>query len=145
MREIKFRGQMVTGEWVYGWLTKDMEGSTAYYPECSYRVHWETEGGGQANGPVKNETVGQYTGMDDRKENPIYEGDIVTYNLHIDKQNEPASVAVVAFIFAAFQVFMQKRQVEYHAYLGDCTNIEVIGNIHDNPELWEVDDDKKQT
>jgi len=128
MREIIFRGR--DESWHYGNLVRLKYGSN-YIESDGETYH------------VDFRTVGQYTGMDDRKENPIYEGDIVTYNLHIDKQNEPASVAVVAFIFAAFQVFMQKRQVEYHAYLGDCTNIEVIGNIHDNPELWEVDDDKK--
>jgi len=135
MREIKFRGQMTTGEWVYGYLTKDIGGSTAYYKECSYRISWYPDTGGQANAPVKNDTIGQFTGLHDRDGREIYEGDIVTL------QSWKPSTMQIRFIEGAFCLADSDEycvaDIHYVQHAGRPIAI-IIGNIHDNPELLTI-------
>jgi len=68
MREILFRGKRDdTGEWIYGYYKVGMTGRTTIYTleECLHEVI--------------PETVGQYVGLTDKKENKIFEGDIVRF------------------------------------------------------------------
>ena len=81
MREYLFRGlrDTETGgtDFVYGNLSVDDNQDCAYYETHPDRIHWRTETGGHANAPVRKGTVGQYTGINDRKGSKIFEGDIV--------------------------------------------------------------------
>ena len=60
MREIKFRGMDANGNMRYGRLSQDKPNSTVYYTEYSQRICWD-----DCNIPVKNSTLGQYTGLKD--------------------------------------------------------------------------------
>lgn len=76
---------------------------------------------------VVPETVGQYIGIKDDREDNIFEGDIVM----IYWENKDSEKMVVSFGDGAFMF-------NEYAFCGlGKVNIEKIGNIHDNPELLE--------
>lgn len=130
MREIKFRGKFIdTGEWIYGNLIgKDVivgeivEWDSDYF--CT--EFWQK---------VNPETVGQYTGLKDRNGKEIYEGDIVWYS---DEFNRIAKVELVPECGTGH--YIRTSGSGYYA-LNPSTvkihDIEVIGNIFENPELLE--------
>ena len=136
MRKIKFRGQMTTGEWVYGLPHLDLEGSTAYWNECSYRICWNPESGGQANAPIKNGTLCQFTGLKDKNGIEIYEDDIV-------KSNQLIGTYTVFFKNGSFGLMgnddaegiSRSRNIGFHSFSHmKEENIEVIGNLRKKSE-----------
>lgn len=122
MREILFRGRDIAGNWHYGVplvFTEDYVCMTAPH---TY------------NKAVIPETVGQYTGLTDKNGKRIFEGDIVTglflFGLSVN--------AVVTFQDGAFGLEWYRGNIKtFDAFTSIC-NVEyqVIGNIHDNPELF---------
>jgi uncharacterized phage protein (TIGR01671 family) len=138
MREIKFRGQMTTGKWVFGLPHLDLPNSTAYFNECSYRICWNPESGGQSNAPIKNGTLCQFTGLQDRNGNDIYENDLVTIT---DPYNNNTAKGMAKVIFSTDYVggWVASIDGETGLNIGTRTNyIEVFGNIFDNSELFEL-------
>lgn len=117
MREILFRGKaQYTGEWVEGGYVKDVINTYIYNRHKKRRMQ-----------AVDLETVGQYTGLTDKNGKKIFEGDI----LAIGENGERYQTVSVSFKDGAFRVS------HYAINLLGSRNIEseVIGNIHDNPEL----------
>ena len=115
MREIKFRGKRNdNGEWVYGWYVG--------YSNAMGYIHGDYVDKNEV-WQVDAETVGQYTGLKDKKGVEIYEGDLLQF-----EDYPPQEVVWEDGGFA----------VEDY-YLADWYDgAVVIGNIHDNPELMEV-------
>lgn len=123
MREIKFRGKAShSGEWLFGYLINicgnyhilgkdDMREDGHHVAQDSDRPTW-----------VDIETVGQYTGLTDKNGKEIYEGDII---LHKDMV-KPYHVIYNVHQFTPNDGF---RSLSYPKHW------EVVGNIHDNPEL----------
>lgn len=119
MREILFRGkQNYNGEWITGYLVD------------SYCI-----GNWLLCEPVITETVGQYTGLTDKNGKKIFEGDIVTGLFSFGMEVK----AVVAFQDGAFGLRWSRGGAEQFSAFASICNIEfqVIGNVHDNPELLE--------
>lgn len=85
---------------------------------------------------VEPETVGAFTGMKDKFNNDIYEGDIVSF-----KRN---ALGWVTERVGDVRYYDKLPIFYIMATTGDawdwveCYDIEVIGNVHDNPELLEV-------
>jgi uncharacterized phage protein (TIGR01671 family) len=120
MRPIEFRGKRVdNGEWLYGYFLKktlcDGEG------ECSY-IKFD---GGSLR--VIDETVGQFTGLKDENGKKIYEGDVVKW-IDSDKRER------IDFVkWKNGGMILCNAQYAVGVYL--FNDLEIIGNIHDNPEL----------
>lgn len=121
MRVIKFRGKDATGQkgWVYGDLVHNMKVTATGVAPCVMVGGYE----------VVPETVGEFTGLHDKNGEEIYEGDIINCG-------GCKPLFEVRFV----------RGVFYFLWSGDLDNefppvkfrplyAEVVGNIHDNPEL----------
>jgi uncharacterized phage protein (TIGR01671 family) len=127
-RVIKFRGLNANNEFVYGLPSLDAVNSTAYYKEYSQRVCWIPESGGYANQPVKNGTLGQFTGLTDKNGVEIYEGDICIWYV-----NDLERLGEVYYHSQSFE--MRSPSMGYIGWDANRGEIEVVGNIYQNPEL----------
>ena len=121
-REIKFRGKVfLKEEWVYGDLVKTK----------NFVAIKKTNGDYFRPTQVSPNTVGQYTGLKDCNDKEIYEGDIVIIGNNLK--------AVVIWFNGSFR--FQDELSSKATYLDDIGaimrdyDVQVIGNIHDNPEL----------
>ena len=129
MREIIFRAKCIdNGEWVYGVpIKKALAGShDGYYP----KIIPECDGRHQTiySTAIKEETLGQYTGLTDKNGTKIFEGDII--------RDADGDVMIVKWLTeGATFVLEPKPYVSVHFYSTLPSEIEVIGNVHDNPEL----------
>lgn len=145
MRKILFRGKRIdNGEWVYGFYENIPEHHIDKLSGKDYIVSIN-------NGllmEVIPETVGQYTGLTDKNGKKIFEGDIVKYNLWDDKFDY--CEVKFGYFYAAMDSYNGGPALGF--YLADINGkaddigffenlykfVEVIGNIHDNPEFLEV-------
>lgn len=132
MREIKFRGMNFCGNWVYG----DLRHDRMCMPDGKLQEYISVCGE-----PVSPKSFGQYTGMKDAKGKEIYEGDILLYRLPenmIALNNSDKSV--VFYGHGMFLVSHGKIEFSVNKVLGvHGDDAVVIGNVHDNPELLEVE------
>ena len=119
MREIKFRGKRLNdGEWVEGNFVKGCIDNFAYIVEfgnkdlCRNYVE------------VIPETVGQYTGFDDKNGKKVFEGDILKAEIWWE-QGGCYPHTETCFTEATFP----------NMYKNHFEKFEVVGNIYDNPEL----------
>ena len=128
MREILFRGKhSEKSRWDYGDLYMD-HGRT--YIASRDMMH-----GVRVHGEVIPDTVGQYTGLTDKNGTKIFEGDIVKLRLLAAKMEWKG---VCEYRNGAFGLAWQYAGERYCTFAGTCNaEYEVLGNIHDNPELME--------
>lgn len=131
-REILFRGKRVdNGEWVYGAFVPDAlemlkgaRGLDGFIRRCN------AESGEVEMFEVDRETVGRFTGLTDKNGWKIFEWDIVR---HV----ESGKNGRVSYMpeYCGFLIYCKSDNLYCWLYNNDFTKIEVIGNIHDNPEL----------
>ena len=123
MREILFKAKRKdNGEWVEGFYAK---GSTRHciLPHLGGYPKWD----------VDENTICQYTGLTDKNGNKIWENDVV--------KDVDGSIGKILYgeNIASFLIYYEN--VCHEIALGkkniSMLDIEVIGNIFDNPELLE--------
>ena len=160
MREILFRGQTrkkgqkvwmdgtpVDGEWVYGGVLQGVGDFSIIY------------GGKNQNDPgedlqkwcVYTDTLGQFTGLTDKNGKKIFEGDVVKAVIVRDlgggtENRQEAGIigydkiGVIGLITEYDGTIPVWSDFFQELTLSGCIDdfwFEVIGNIHDNPELLE--------
>ena len=125
MREIKFRGKRIdNGEWVYGYIVKVASPCglgwvmhiPAKDPDDNHRVV-----------QVNPSTIGQYTGLKDKNGTEIYEGNIV--------QNIYGDIFTVEYYGEHWYGYVLTASDGCVGHLYEYDEYEIIGTIHDNPEL----------
>ena len=126
MREILFRGKRIdNGEWVEGCF---IEPNAIFSKDCASGSFGTIKGIKQSIGLdvylVNPETVGQFTGLTDKNGVKIFEGDI------LQDKNEYGTLNCFVVYEHHYWRFRGKN-----VYLNFHSEMLVIGNIHDNPEL----------
>ena len=135
MREILFRGKRIdNGEWITGYYAKQSNhacfANELKYTHFIYKdVFMDWNLGGLCETEVDPKTIGQYTGLNDKNGNPIFEGDIV--------KGYWGTIFTVFYDECRLQLRAKtqlgiERDIDYYQGANDS---EVIGNIYDNPEL----------
>ena len=138
MREIEFRAKgLFKDRWYYG-----------YFVDCKRNmrcqiVNLDEEKCDLAH-YVRKDTVGQYIGLKDKNGNKIFEGDIVRddygiYQILFDRYGWDSGAGLTGFIGIHS---WEKPDIEGWYEANRCIDdneLEIIGNIYDNPELLEGD------
>ena len=128
MREILFRGKTPDGNWIYGtgWteflnLFPDRTGNLWLWSDHQWKE-------------IIHETLGQYTGLKDKNGKMIFEGDVVC-GINGSFNGCPCE-------WGPFPIEYDESEAKFRVPLwgthenNDRTHwFEIIGNIHDNPEL----------
>lgn len=139
MREILFRGKRTDDyEWIEGSLC-----TTIPSDEDFYTISYFDFEGYYIEEKVIPETVGQYTGLTDKNGKKIFEGDIVVCKQAING-NLIDYYVEIGFVEMKYGAFGLHRKQGYYRPFKDWLKdyeYEVIGNIHDNPELLKVGDE----
>ena len=134
MREILFRGKRLdNGEWVYGLLCR-VGDTYANIRRMDTEVLYS----------VLTNTIGQFTGLTDKNGKKIFEGDILTivhkYQSPFDDDtNEYTDITTDVVFFDDEGLCFSYGKSPFLCVVDNVTaEYEVIGNIHDNPEMLEV-------
>lgn len=131
MREILFRGKRLdNGEWV--------EGDICHHDGVVSYIGQHPADGSMVCYDLDPETVGQFTGLVDRSGKRIFEGDVVSTDLE-------RPYLIVEFRDGCFMFNVNDGGEDYYdimvPILREPQTVykygEVIGNIHDKPELLE--------
>lgn len=125
---IKFRGKgLIHNQWIYGGIGEDWNNLVSILP----KENWAK------GGYVDKNTVGQFSGLPDKNGKEIYEDDIVRWE-HDNK------LYVIRFQSGMFYASVEECNERIYGgfplhYFTDTAEegfkCEIVGNIHDNPEL----------
>jgi uncharacterized phage protein (TIGR01671 family) len=132
VEDCNYKGKFIHGDFAYGNCIRPIENvgddiikSYALYDELAFVK-------------VELETVGQFTGLLDKKGNKVFEGDIVSFYEVLGQQGfmKPFK-GVVKYGKGYYYVeYINERNRKGTWNLSSCWHLEVVGNIHDNGELY---------
>lgn len=126
MRTIKFRGKRIDGKgFAFGSLIlPNSENENTYI-----------QGWNGAKFKVIKESVGQFSGLHDKNGKEIYEGDIFKSILNSLGNELINPKLVYEELRWVLKDSSKNRNFEYLDYYEADTELEVVGNIYENPEL----------
>lgn len=126
MREIKFRGLRLDGKgWIYGDLVNQTTNAHSKIIDVGIKEH-------QCHPvEVKPSSVSQYTGLKDKEGKEIYEGSICRIRFY----DEGLKNGQVVFRVFHSGYYLEGDFGQYSMGTWEPSYIEIIGNIHENPEL----------
>ena len=133
MRVIKFRAKSImSGRWFYGDIMTQHnmhDVMIGVWNPVSLQNEWYS---------VDPETVGQFTGLYDKNYNEIYEGDLLLAKGFYDQVYDEEFYDLIGGLQYNTDGFYQIKDIPLWIIMDNKNpDIEVIGNIHENPELLE--------
>ena len=137
MREILFRGKRIdNGEWVEGYYVSKFYRTDKELSDYITIPYPDEENRGSDHFIVIPETVGQYTGLCDKNGKKIFEGDIVRIEISCNGEKVTEITRVgYDYKFCGFFPMRWENSCDGCDCYFAIEEIEIIGNIHDNPEL----------
>ena len=130
------------GEWIVGsliqtsylgsirsWISSEQEDKARLREISSNKAVWRAF-------EVRTDTICQCTGLKDKHGKLIWENDIV-FVKHTDGQEEYQENAKVSYTKRGFSPFSWEYYCDGCDVRCEILEVEVIGNIFDNPELFE--------
>ena len=127
-REIKFRGKNYENKWKYGDLVQEKWKQGKAIMIKKETTAWS----------VLEDTVGQYTGLHDKNGKEIYEEDTIKCKKHIGGNFVDYCMENGFVEFKDGEFGLHRKQGYYQSlkkFLEYDYELEVTGNIYDNPEL----------
>ena len=135
MREILFRAKAKDDrKWIEGFPVRIYDYGGKVWEMHPFETNFNVICG------VIPETIGQFTGLTDKNGKKIFEGDIVHIlgNQQVEDWKNVDYTALIAFLdggFCAIDGTVEEHGFRRYALARMDFDMEVIGNIHDNPEL----------
>lgn len=136
MREILFRAKRLdNGKWIYGALLQCVDGKQYIMEVITGEVVYNE---------IDPETVGQYTGRMDRSGNKIFEGDYLGDWCENDEGEECLGAygevtwweSDARYMLTMEEGLANDWTYEEEAHPTNWGNLYIVGNIHDNPEIF---------
>ena len=139
------------GEWVYGYFYQ--------FGDRAFIIEPGKPGIPEQHIEVELGSVGQFTGLNDKNEKEIYEGDIVSGEKdlkYLYSEDEPLKRGVVEWAEGVGEYWIDGEAILKEGKVSHidafvqlvgtdsddteqcASDVEVIGNIHENPELLKV-------
>lgn len=139
MRPIEFKAQNVNGVWVCGNfnILKEKLGNVTV-GNVTAGSYISNSAGAPFAYKVRPETVSQFTGLTDKNGKKIFEGDIIEI-IEIDAFGNLDWNRLKGKVMFSEGAWLVTDNRSFAIPLwSEINEIEVIGNIHENPELLEV-------
>ncbi|EAC7449674.1 YopX family protein [Listeria seeligeri] len=139
MRPIEFRAQNINGAWVFGNfnILKEKLGNVTV-GNVTAGSYISNSAGAPFAYKVRPETVSQFTGLTDENGKKIFEGDIVEI-IEIDAFGNLDWNRLKGKVMFSEGAWLVTDSGSFAIPLwSEINEIEVIGNIYENPELLEV-------